>query len=124
MASLVVVIGLLGVCAVLVVLIDSPGGSPAPTGSADRAGSPARPPATPAAAAGLRLMEAAAAACISRRPAAAAGVARCRADGPIWSALAVAGGEPPEDSTRATSTAPALSRPMTTTRLAMLRRAE
>jgi sigma-E factor negative regulatory protein RseB len=66
MASLVVVIGLLGVCAVLVVLIDSPGGSPAATGSADRAGTPARPPATPAtpaAAAGLRFMEAAAAAC-------------------------------------------------------------
>ncbi|HMG62311.1 MAG TPA: sigma-E factor regulatory protein RseB domain-containing protein, partial [Streptosporangiaceae bacterium] len=63
MASLVVVIGLLGVCAVLVVLIDSPGGSPARTGSADRAGTPARPPATPPAAAGLRLMEAAAAAC-------------------------------------------------------------
>jgi sigma-E factor negative regulatory protein RseB len=66
LASLVVVIGLLGACAVLVVLIDSPGGSPAATGSADRAGTPARPPATPAtpaAAAGLRLMEAAAAAC-------------------------------------------------------------
>jgi hypothetical protein len=66
MASLVVVIGLLGACAVLVVLIDSPGGSPAGAGSADRAGAPARPPAvpaTPAAAAALRLMRAAAAAC-------------------------------------------------------------
>ena len=75
MASLVVVTGLLGACAVLVVLIDPPGGSPAATRSADRAGTPARPPATPAipvtpatpvtpaGAAGLRLMEAAAAAC-------------------------------------------------------------
>jgi sigma-E factor negative regulatory protein RseB len=66
MASLVVVIGLLGACAVLVVLIDSPGGTRAATGSGDRAGTPARPPATPATpadAAGLRLMQAAAAAC-------------------------------------------------------------
>jgi sigma-E factor negative regulatory protein RseB len=62
MTSLVVVIGLLGACAVLIVLIDSPGGTTAVPGSADRAGTPANP-ATPAGAAGLRLMEAAAAAC-------------------------------------------------------------
>ncbi|HEY6479876.1 MAG TPA: hypothetical protein VIZ00_07600, partial [Streptosporangiaceae bacterium] len=62
MTSLVVVIGLLGACAVLIVLIDSPGTTPAVPGSADRAGTPAAP-ATPAGAAGLRLMKAAAAAC-------------------------------------------------------------
>jgi sigma-E factor negative regulatory protein RseB len=62
MASLVVVIGLLGACVVLVVRIQAPAGSPAAAGSADRIGPSARQRSTPAAAAGLRLMEAAAAA--------------------------------------------------------------
>jgi hypothetical protein len=62
MTSLVVVIGLLGACAVLIVLVDSPGGTRAGPGGADRAGTPATP-ATPAGAVGLRLMQAAAAAC-------------------------------------------------------------
>jgi MucB/RseB N-terminal domain len=61
MASLVVVIGLLGACVVLVARMESRGGSPA-AGSADRIGPSARQRATPAATAGLRLMEAAAAA--------------------------------------------------------------
>jgi hypothetical protein len=63
MTSLVAVMGLLGACAVLVVLVQAPGRSPAGGQGADAAGRAARPPATPAASAALRLMAAAAAAC-------------------------------------------------------------
>jgi sigma-E factor negative regulatory protein RseB len=62
MASLVVVIGLLSACVVLVGRVESSGGSPPATGSADQIGLSARQRATPAAAVGLRLMKAAASA--------------------------------------------------------------
>jgi sigma-E factor negative regulatory protein RseB len=62
LVTLVAVIGLLGACAVLVVLAESPGGSPAAPRSSDRLA--ASVPSVPvSAAAGLRLMAAAAAAC-------------------------------------------------------------
>jgi hypothetical protein len=68
LVTLVAVIGLLGACAVLVVLAESPGGSPAAPRSSDRLAAPVpsvpvSAAAAPAAAAGLRLMAAAAAAC-------------------------------------------------------------
>jgi hypothetical protein len=63
MTSLVVVISLLGACAVLVVLVKAPARSPAASQNADAAGRAARPAATPDASPALRLMAAAAAAC-------------------------------------------------------------
>jgi sigma-E factor negative regulatory protein RseB len=65
LATLAVVIGLLGACAVLVVLADAPGRTGATAARGDRI-APAprpRPPATPAQAAGLRLMAEAVTAC-------------------------------------------------------------